>query len=689
MRLSIFTVIAGGLLVALSIGSTAFVSVNTEQMAAKEAALLEASFESLQANGLLGQAVKQVELDIVQVQQYLTDVSATRAQDGLDDGWAKAQSYAEALPQDIATAKQLATQLGGTEVLTALDTVAAAFPAYYDMGKTMAAAYVKDGATAGNAIMGRFDTEAEVLGEAMGALKEDIDTLNDQIVAAAAADRTGLVEQRAVNSVSQYITDVLMVLGIGAMTAFIAGYLLRRLRNISSKIRAISEGDYTVDVYGSSVWQELKDIAFAAEQFKLSGLRVKELTEAETARHAGEQDRRSQMMGELKTAFGNVVDAAGRGDFSYAVRTDFADPELNSLAHGVNNLVSTVDRGIAESGRVLAALAQTDLTQRVTGDYEGAFARLKHDTNQVADRLSAIIGELRDTSGAIRTATGEILSGANDLSDRTTKQAATIEQTTATMEALSGTVEDNAQRAERASLRAEQLSASARQSGEVMHEASAAMERIELSSGKISNIIGLIDDIAFQTNLLALNASVEAARAGEAGKGFAVVAIEVRRLAQSAAGASSEVKTLIEQSANEVKGGTRLVGDAAGKLAAMLEEARATHELIQSIAQASREQASSIAEVNTAVRQLDEMTQHNAALVEETNAAIEQTEARATDLDTLVAQFTVSRADAPRQAEPAPAPRGIKAMQKKLGTAARAYLSRGNTALKTDDWSEF
>ncbi|HVW92110.1 MAG TPA: methyl-accepting chemotaxis protein, partial [Devosia sp.] len=240
--------------------------------------------------------------------------------------------------------------------------------------------------------------------------------------------------------------------------------------------------------------------------------------------------------------------------------------------------------------------------------------------------------------------------------------------------------------------------------GRVMNEANAAMERITASSAKISNIIGLIDDIAFQTNLLALNASVEAARAGEAGKGFAVVAVEVRRLAQSAAEASSEVKALIEQSGTEVTSGSKLVADAAQKLAAMLEAARSSNELMDGIAKDSREQASAIEEVSTAVRQMDEMTQHNAALVEEINASIEQTEAQASDLDRIVEVFTLEDVGMPASRQtPAPAPAksaaaapargGIKAMQERVKQAAKSYLAKGNTAgntaLKDDDWSEF
>jgi methyl-accepting chemotaxis protein len=310
----------------------------------------------------------------------------------------------------------------------------------------------------------------------------------------------------------------------------------------------------------------------------------------------------------------------------------------------------------------------------------------------VGDKLTAVVTQLRETSRALKTATGEILAGANDLSERTTRQAATIEETSATMEQLAATVADNARTAEDANNKAHAVSESAVRSGAVMDQANAAMERITSSSGKISNIIGLIDDIAFQTNLLALNASVEAARAGDAGKGFAVVAVEVRRLAQSAASASSDVKALIEQSAVEVTGGSKLVSSAAEQLSTMQQAIEENSALMQKIAKASRDQAAAIDEVSVAVRTMDEMTQHNAALVEETNAAIEQTEAQANELDRVVDIFVINQAGAPvRRAAQAPvraAAAGARGLQDRLRATAKVYATQGNAAIDKD-WSEF
>ena len=472
--------------------------------------------------------------------------------------------------------------------------------------------------------------------------------------------------------------------GLGTAVFIATRHVVRPLSRITGTMQQLATGNLAAEVPYLGNRDEIGQMAAAVEVFKQNGIRVAEMTELEREANLKSGSRRAAME-RFQQAFNEVVTATVAGDLSKRLATSYDEPDLEALAGKFNKLMDTVAGGLADAGRILSALAAANLTQRMEGRYSGAFAALQRDTNAVADKLTDIVARLKKTSVDLKTATGEILAGANDLSERTTRQAATIEETSAAMEQLAETVGKNAERATEASANAAVVTATATEGGAVMREANAAMERITASSGKISNIIGLIDDIAFQTNLLALNASVEAARAGEAGKGFAVVAIEVRRLAQSAAEASAEIKQLIEQSATEVTGGSRLVSQAAAKLDGMLEAVRHNHSVLEGIAFESREQATAITEVNTAVRQMDEMTQHNAALVEQTNAAIEQTEAQAVELDQVVGIFHLAPDHRPatgsarRESPVAIAPAGSK-------RPAKTYATDGNTAV---DWTEF
>jgi methyl-accepting chemotaxis protein len=487
---------------------------------------------------------------------------------------------------------------------------------------------------------------------------------------------------------------VLVISGLGVVVglvlAFLTGrWLSRALGDVTVLMGELANGNYQLEIRGAEQDHELGRMAKALQVFQQNGLAV-ELSDAERLERARDAELRAHTMDRFQISFAQVIEAAVQGDFSKQINERFEDPALDQVAANMNTMLRSTDTALTEAGQVLSALANTDLTQRMEGEYQGAFASLRDDTNAVSDRLEGMVLSLRGTSSSLKVATGEILAGANDLAERTTKQAAAIEETSAAMDQLADTVKQNAEKVEQAASRTKAAAQLAGEGGQVMGEANSAMERITSSSAKISNIIGLIDDIAFQTNLLALNASVEAARAGEAGKGFAVVAIEVRRLAQSAAQASSDVKHLIEQSAQEVSGGSKLVSLAADKLNAILLAVQENNELMRAVSSASSEQSSAIGEVTTAIRHMDEMTQHNAALVEQTNAAIEQTEAQASELDQAVAVFRVKEqvagtAKSVARQEPA---KGIKALQQKVQSASRTYLSRGNTAFK-QDWSEF
>ncbi len=354
-----------------------------------------------------------------------------------------------------------------------------------------------------------------------------------------------------------------------------------------------------------------------------------------------EEERRA-MIQSLASSIGEVVLAARAGDFSKQVAADFDDPELNDLAENLNQLVGTVKGGLEETVEVLRALKDSDLTQRVDGDFEGSFADLRDGVNFAADGLANVLMNLRSTSTRVGSSLSELLGGVDQLSSQTSTQAATLEETSAALQSFTATVEQTSQRTTemRDNARATQTKAEA--GGQVMTEATEAMDRVATSSKKVTEITSVIESIAFQTNLLALNASVEAARAGEAGKGFAVVAAEVRSLAQSTANASKEISTLISEANNQIKGGVDLVSRAADDLKLIVDEVAENVELIDDVSQATQSQTVALREINLAMNDLDRLTQGNNTLVDSNNHAIGQAKLEFDQLDNLVAGFRIS-----------------------------------------------
>lgn len=431
----------------------------------------------------------------------------------------------------------------------------------------------------------------------------------------------------------------LAILGVAGF--FLTRAMMSPLPKLARAMQGIAAGNFDTEVARASDATELGEMASAVEVFRTNGLKVALLTQNEAVAAAQRRAEWDNMMSALQAAFGSVVDAASEGDFSQRVQQQFDDAQLNALAVGVNRILELIERGLKETGLTLAAYAKANLTVRMSESYGGQLARLRDDANAVGDRLTGIISNVRTTSRSLKAATSEILAGTDDLSKRTVTQSTTFDQTAAAMTRLSATVTDNAQMAEDAKDQANDVAALATVSGAVISRANDAMHRISDEAVKIARIVELIDSVAFQTNLLALNASVEAARAGEAGKGFAVVAVEVRRLAQTAAEASAQIKTLVEHSAELVRNGVNLADDAAAKLTSMLTGVERNSVLVQKIAVASRLQVIAIRDVQQSIMSMHDITRQNAALVEQSNAAIRQTEGQASYLDAIVETFII------------------------------------------------
>ncbi|MFW8595383.1 methyl-accepting chemotaxis protein [Cribrihabitans neustonicus] len=360
----------------------------------------------------------------------------------------------------------------------------------------------------------------------------------------------------------------------------------------------------------------------------------------------------------------------------------------------------------------LVRLAGGDLTEAITTPFPQDHEQLRHDFNLTVETLNGVVKEVVGASASIRNGAAEISQASDDLSNRTESQAATLEETAAALDELTASVKSAAEGARSVEATMSKAKAEAETSGEIVQSAVAAMTEIEESSKHISQIISVIDDIAFQTNLLALNAGVEAARAGEAGKGFAVVASEVRALAQRSSDAAMEIKSLIGDSSKQVERGVDLVGKTGEALQSIVAQVSHISQLVSGIAEGAAEQSTGLGEINTGMTQLDQVTQQNAAMVEQSTAAGHMLNSDATKLAGLVAHFRTGgeetaaasaqdKSAAPRGTAPAPtahgggdweieaspAPAKPEARRGSVAAASSAAAAAGNAA--RDLWQDF
>lgn len=463
------------------------------------------------------------------------------------------------------------------------------------------------------------------------------------------------------------ITSIIIIaIAAGLLVAIgwtLAARMRRRLETVIVATSEIARGKTDVDLSQSTSKDEIGEMARSLAVLRDATIAKARLeTEAERDRALTEAERRQR-----------AEEAAERERQTRAA--------VEALAEGLNKL------------------AEGDTTHRIGQSFAGSLDQLRHDFNSSVEKLQAALRSVGENANAIHAGSAEIRSASDDLAKRTEQQAASVEETAAALEEISSTLRDATRRAEEAGSLVEQTRQGAEKSGDVVQRAVEAMSGIEASSREISNIIGVIDEIAFQTNLLALNAGVEAARAGEAGKGFAVVAQEVRELAQRSANAAKEIKALITKSSSQVTMGVELVSETGSSLLRIISQVQEIDQNVAAIVRASREQSTGLKEISEAVSNIDQATQQNAAMVEEQTAASHSLASEANELNRLIAQFRVNAEGSAATSAPARPITATTTEHRPVASAARALgnrlasafsggrSSRTNVAQK--DWEEF
>lgn len=575
--------------------------------------------------------------------------------------------------------------------------------------------------------MRKVETAARALADkaSAGAPSAEIETAKSEVLAELStawrggSAQLGIMLDRRVHQLESALFATFSIVGIlillaGGLMFLIARELTGAVGRLVTRMNGLAAGDTEGGIPHGEDRNEMCEIARAVAVFRENLIEMRHLETARKAAEAKAEADRMKLETDLRQGFGAVVDAARRGDFSLRAPESAELGGLVEIARGLNAVCISAESFLEEVDRAASALAEGDLTFTIASRFEGKFAVVADNLNQAGAALAGTVSEVREAAEGANNASREIRQAADDLSGRAEQQAANLEETAAALEQMTASVKQNAENSVDAARSAEEASRRAETGGKIARDAVDAMARIEDSAKRIADIIGLIEGIAFQTNLLALNAAVEAVRAGEAGKGFAVVAAEVRTLAQRASDAAKDVKSLIQTSQTEVAGGARLVHSAGEMLDEIVASARKAAGMISGISTASREQAEAAGQISSAVAHLDQITQHNSSLAEQSAGAARGMSEEADRLTTLVARFrtgTEAASGRPQRAAIARAVTGdartlnarlsqalgaapLRASAPKPAPARAAGRGSAQKAVKQDiladdDWSEF
>ena len=595
----------------------------------------------------------------------------------------------ESVKTDLLNARKLIDGLANASVAHRVPRILTALDEFIALAEARNANLI-NGSQVGTKVETDYDDVYEMFikaaDEAADVIKSDIN--------AALVD----AENYKVNSIYVLLAALTAGLVLAAALAFLIGRTIAsRTRAMSLQMEALAAGNLDTQISFTEDSDEIGQMAKSLAVFRESAVeRQRFEVEAKLAERRARDESAQATEREILDDLGEMVEAAADGDLSRRVDLTGKAGFRVKIGESVNRWADTIGSAVGQITEVVSALAKGDLTRRVEGDFKGSFLQMKNDTNSMAEKIRAVARRISGASREVQGATREIASGVADLSARTEHQASSLEETSASMEELATTVRQNSGNAQEANALAAAASASAMAGGEIAAKAVAAMGKIEDSSRQIGDIVGLIQDIAFQTNLLALNAAVEAARAGDAGKGFAVVANEVRALAQRAGQASKEIKSLIVNSDTQVREGVSLVKQAGLSLTEIVASVKKVANLVSEIAAATQEQSSGIEQVSKAVSGMDQMTQQNAALVDETNAALHSATSQVDELRKVVSFFKTGDAEVQvkdvteaEEAYQSVAANRANPVRQQFQALARRVASGGKTAVAHDKWTEF